>query len=120
MCTTCKIPLIVAQSAQADRERAFISRLIAQGQDTDQIKHALVGQYGRQVLTLPATHGFELAAYLVPIAAVGLALLALVLLLPRWRRRGREQRAGLAATGGEPTLGPADTARLEADLARFD
>ena len=46
MCVTCKIPLNVAQSPQADRERAFIQRLIDQGADEAQIKRALVGQYG--------------------------------------------------------------------------
>src|SRR5476651_1142143 len=44
MCVTCKIPLNVAQSPQADRERAFIQRLIDQGQGEAQIKNALVGQ----------------------------------------------------------------------------
>jgi cytochrome c-type biogenesis protein CcmH len=130
MCVTCKIPLTVAQSPQADRERAFIQELIDQGQSEAQIKQALVAQYGPQVLALPATHGFGLAAYLVPIAVVVFVLALLVLLLSRWRRRGRAQTAvaaGIAAEGraeGEPaqetTLSPADAARLEADLARFD
>src|SRR6202171_1866384 len=45
MCVTCKIPLNVAQSPQADRERAFIQSLIEEGQSEAQIKRALVGQY---------------------------------------------------------------------------
>jgi cytochrome c-type biogenesis protein CcmH len=117
MCVTCKIPLNVAESPQADRERAFIQSLIEQGQDEAQIKRALVGQYGSTVLGLPATHGFDLAAYLVP-AAVVLGLLALLaLLLPRWRRGAR------SGEGGAPPpspLSPGDAARLESDLARFD
>jgi cytochrome c-type biogenesis protein CcmH/NrfF len=131
MCVTCKIPLTVAQSPQADRERAFIQELINQGQSEAQIKQALVGQYGPQVLALPATHGFDLAAYLVPIAAIVFVAGLLALLLPRWRRHGRSQAAiaagltgeGAASTGDatqESTLSPADAARLEADLARFD
>ncbi len=130
MCVTCKIPLTVAQSPQADRERAFIQELIDQGQTEAQIKQALVGQYGPQVLALPATHGFDLAAYLVPIAAVVFVAGLLALLLPRWRRHGRAQAALAAGIGGEgssqagpmqePDLSPADAARLEADLARFD
>jgi cytochrome c-type biogenesis protein CcmH len=130
MCVTCKIPLTVAQSPQADRERAFIQELIDRGQSEAQIKQALVGQYGPQVLALPATHGFDLAAYLAPIAVVAFALGLLLLLLPRWRRRGRTQPAAAAGLAGESTaeagareeqtLSPADAARLEADLARFD
>ena len=117
MCVTCKIPLMVAESPQADRERAFIEGLIAEGKDEAQIKHALVGQYGPAVLALPATHGFDLAAYLVPLAAVLVLLAMLAVLLPRWRRRARAQAAARAPT---PALGVADARRLEADLERFD
>src|ERR1700731_1559348 len=82
MCVTCKIPLNVAQSPQADRERAFIQGLIDEGQGEAQIKRELVGQYGPTVLGLPSTHGFDLAAYLVPLAVVLAALATLLLLLP--------------------------------------
>lgn len=120
MCVTCKIPLTVAQSPQADRERAFIQELIDQGQNEAQIKRSLVAQYGPQVLALPATHGFDLAAYLVPIAAVVVVLALLALLLPRWRARSRSQAALATGASDSQTLSTADAARLEADLARFD
>ena len=117
MCVTCKIPLNVAQSPQADRERAYIQSLIDMGYGEAQIKRALVGQYGPAVLGLPAAHGFGLSAYLVPLAAV-LGLLALLaVLLPRWRRRAR---AELAREARRPALDAADAARVDADLARFD
>jgi cytochrome c-type biogenesis protein CcmH len=117
MCVTCKIPLNIAESPQADRERAFIRGLIAQGQTEVQIKRALVAQYGTAALGLPSAKGFDLAAYLVPVAVV-LALLVLVaLLLPSWRRRARV-RAG--ATQSAPELSASDAARLDADLKRFD
>ena len=116
MCVTCKIPLNVAQSPQADRERAFIQSLIDKGLTARQIKRALVGQYGSTVLALPSAHGFDLAAYLVPLAVL-LALLAVAaLLVARWRRRGAEP----APASGREELSEADAARLRADLARFD
>jgi cytochrome c-type biogenesis protein CcmH/NrfF len=117
MCVTCKIPLDVAQSPQADRERAFIQSLIRQGYGEAQVKRALVAQYGQSVLGLPGAHGFDLSVYLVP-AAVVLALLAmLAVLLPRWRRG---TRGGPAAQAAAAPLDPSDSARLESDLARFD
>jgi cytochrome c-type biogenesis protein CcmH len=117
MCVTCKIPLNVAQSPQADRERAFIQGLIDQGESEAQIKSALVGQYGPTVLGLPRAHGFDLTVYLVPLAVLLALLATLALLLPRWRRHARAQ----AARGAPPpTLEAIDAARLEADLARFD
>jgi cytochrome c-type biogenesis protein CcmH len=123
MCVTCKIPLTVAQSPQANRERAYIQGLIAEGESEAQIKQALVGQYGPQVLALPAAHGFDLTVYLVPLAVVTFALVLLMLLLPKWRRRARVGVAAAAGAGGTPQpspLDPADAARLEADRARFD
>jgi cytochrome c-type biogenesis protein CcmH len=116
MCVTCKIPLNVAESPQADRERKFIASLIAAGQSEAQIKRALVTQYGPSVLALPSAHGFDLAAYLVPLAALLGLLIALALLLPRWRRRAR----GPAVGSGPSSLNAGDAARLNADMARFD
>jgi len=116
MCVTCKIPLNVAESPQADRERAFIQSLIDRGLSERQIKRALVAQYGSTVLALPSAHGFDLAAYLVPLAVLMALLAAAGLLLVRWRRRGSEPTP--ASSQGE--LNEADAARLQADLARFD
>jgi cytochrome c-type biogenesis protein CcmH len=117
MCVTCKIPLNVAESQQANRERVLIRELIAQGRSEAQIKHALVEEYGPAVLALPSAKGFDLAAYLVP-AAVVLALVGLVaMLLPGWRRRASAQRE---REGEVPPLSPSDAARLQADLERFD
>jgi cytochrome c-type biogenesis protein CcmH/NrfF len=116
MCVTCKIPLIVAQSPQADRERALIRGLIAAGQSESQIERALVSQYGPTALGLPSAHGFDLAAYLAPLAAVLVLAATLALLLPRWRRRARHPSGPRTA----PTLSAAERARLDADLARFE
>jgi len=115
MCVTCKIPLNVAESPQADREREYIRSLIAEGKDEAQIKDALVTQYTSAVLGLPQTHGFDLAAYLVPVAVVIGLLALLIFLLPSWRRRSA---AGAGDEAG--ALSPEDAARLESDLALFD
>jgi len=113
MCVTCKIPLQVAQSPQADRERAFIQRLIDAGLTEAQIKRALVREYGPTVLALPSTHGFDLTVYLVPPCVV------LALRMPRWRRRARAAALGGVWRPSSP-LSPAEEARLDADIARFD
>ncbi len=117
MCVTCKIPLNVAQSPQADRERAFIQGLINHGEDEAQIKQALVGQYGPAALGLPRDHGFDVTAYLVPLTVVLALLATLALLLPSWRLHARAQNTTTASVA---KLDAADTARLESDLARFD
>ena len=118
MCVTCKIPLNVAESPQADEEREFIQELIDRGQTEAQIKRSLVVQYGQSVLALPSTHGFALAAYLVPILVVVLLAGTLAFLLPSWRRRARERNS--ASPTREPSLSPAQSALLEQDMARYD
>jgi cytochrome c-type biogenesis protein CcmH len=118
MCVVCRTPLSVANGPQADAERRQIRQLIAQGKDEQQIKDALVAQYGERVLALPTDDGFNLAVYLVPIAAVALALALLALALPRWRRHARARAAAPAAA--VPAMSAEDAQRLDEDLARHD
>ncbi len=116
MCVTCNIPLNIAESPQADDQRAYIRGLIAQGLDKEQIKAALVSEYGEDVLALPEDEGFGLTAYLVPIALVVILAGALVLLLPSWRRRSP---AGIGDGDGATKLSDEDARRLDEDLGRY-
>ena len=117
MCVVCNTPLAVSQSPQADAERQFIRGLIAQGQTKAQIEHALVAQYGQSVLALPPAHGFNLTVYVLPPAILIVGIGALVVVLPRWRRRSRAA-PGLAPDAAQAPLDPAAQRRLEEDLAR--
>jgi cytochrome c-type biogenesis protein CcmH len=122
MCPVCGVQLNIAESPQADDERALIRDLIAQGLTKDEIKQELVGEYGEAVLADPADDGFGIASWLVP-AGVFVALVAAgALLLPRWRRRARAaasaEHSGPAAAAG-PDLSADDARRLDDDLARF-
>lgn len=114
MCTVCGTPLNVAGGPAAEDERTLVRRLIADGQSKQQIKDALVREYGQGVLALPEAKGFNYAVYLVPIALLTLVVALLVVALPRWRAR---QVAAVPAAG--PELDPADLARLDDDLARY-
>jgi cytochrome c-type biogenesis protein CcmH len=116
MCVTCKIPLNIAEGPQPDREREFIRGLIAQGRTKQQIKRALVVQYGDNVLALPAKGGVGLTAYLVPLALFITLVMGLIVLIPRWRGRAPE---AAPQTADAPPLAAADAKRLDEDLARF-
>lgn len=116
MCPVCGTLLQLAESPQAQREKAFIQRLIAEGKSEDQIKDALVAEYGEEVLALPPDSGFSLSAYLVPIIAFVVAAVALALGVLRWRRASRSGRGEPAAAGPKGD----DAERLDADLARYD
>ena len=117
MCLECKTPLNVSVSDVADQERDYISELIAQGKTKQQVKDALVAEYGPGVLAEPSRGGFDLTAWLVPLLAV-LAALALVLVTAR-RWRGTRATAG-PGPDGDVGLDPDDERRLDAELAAFD
>jgi cytochrome c-type biogenesis protein CcmH len=113
MCVQCGTPLNLSTAAVADREREFIRREIARGKSKEEIKDELVDIFGPSVLALPEDEGFGLAAYLVPILAGALGLVAVLVAIRRWRRPA-------AAGESPPPLDPADAERLERELAAHD
>ena len=117
MCTSCREPLEVAQSPQADSERAYIRGLIAQGETKSQILNNLVSQYGPAVLGKPPAHGFNLTVYIIPPAILALGAAILAFTLPRWRRRTRAAAREPAAP--VEALNPTDTQRLDQELSQF-
>jgi cytochrome c-type biogenesis protein CcmH len=118
MCPVCGTLLELAESPQALREKAFVSRLVAEGKSKDEIKDALVTEYGTEVLALPQGSGFDLSAYLVPIIAFVIAVIALAVGVLRWRRAGTAHDHEEPAAGNGPSA--EDSERLDADLARYD
>jgi cytochrome c-type biogenesis protein CcmH len=115
MCLVCGVPLSLADSPQATRERSFINGLIDRCKSTSEIRAALVAQYGPRVLALPKDSGFDAAAYIVPVLILllgaGVAGAAV-----RWWTSGR-------SPSPEPLAAPpsrADARRLEAEMARWD
>lgn len=117
MCPICGTALNLAESPQAERQRVFIRERIAEGLDKDQIKDALVAEYGSEVLAIPETSGFDLAAWVVPGLGVIIAGAVLLVSIRRWRGSTR------AGDGDEPppAAGSAgEEERLDTDLARYD
>jgi cytochrome c-type biogenesis protein CcmH/NrfF len=118
MCPICGTLLELADSPQARREKVYVAKLVAAGKTKAEIKDALVAQYGSSVLALPKASGFDLSAYLVPVLAILLAMVALAFSVARWRRDGK----GSSAEDGAAPPGPRgeDAERLDADLSRYD
>jgi cytochrome c-type biogenesis protein CcmH len=118
MCPVCGTLLELAESPQAQQEKAFVTRLVAAGRTKEQIKDALVAEYGSEVLALPQGSGFDLSAYVVPIVAFVVAVLALAIGVLRWRRDSEPPAARERTAASGPS--PEDAERLDADLARYD
>jgi cytochrome c-type biogenesis protein CcmH len=114
MCPVCGTSLGLASEApQAQRERAFIQGLIDDCKSKDEVKDALVAEFGDQVLALPDDDGFDLAAYLVPLAILLGAGAAITVGVRRWRTRP-------AAVAAERGASARESKRLDDDLAKYD
>jgi cytochrome c-type biogenesis protein CcmH len=111
MCLQCGVPLNLAETApSANRERAFIQQLVDQCKSKDEIKAALVAQFGHNVLADPKAK----ATWLVPAIAFAAAILGLGLGVFQWRKRR------VVPAPNEPATTPTgDEARLEADMDRY-
>jgi cytochrome c-type biogenesis protein CcmH/NrfF len=120
MCPICGTPLgLATESPQAQDERDFITRQIARCRSKDQIKTALVAQYGERVLALPGDEGDDdlgdVLVYVIPALAVLLGAAGIAFAVTRWRRSGRRGQP----LGGNGSA-PASSAELDADLDRYD
>jgi cytochrome c-type biogenesis protein CcmH len=117
MCPICGTPLALATEApQAQRQRAYIERQIANCRSKDEIKQALVAQFGESVLALPGDGGDDdfgdVAVYAIPALGILLALGGIAFSVGRWRRR---------SPGPSRAAGPAgDAVRLDTDMERYD
>lgn len=116
MCPVCGTLLGLSHSPAAERERVFIRKLIAQGKTDDEIKDALVAEYGGQVLALPENRGIDVWAYAVPVIGLILGALAAIWAIIAWRRRRPDSDDD--PPGDAPSGEEAD--RLDRDMARFD
>jgi cytochrome c-type biogenesis protein CcmH len=122
MCPICGTPLGLASEApQAQQERAFIEEQIAACRSKEEIKRALVAQFGEGVLALPGDESGEddvgdVLVYAIPAVGILLALGGIAYSMLRWRGGG----GGARRRAGDPAAAGSDTARLDADLERYD
>ncbi len=114
MCPICGTTLELSNAPQAERERILIRQLIDEGLTKEEIKDELVAEYGPDVLAEPEDSGFDLAAWVLPLAGGALAILGVGLALRRWRGDARREAIAAKRPEGE------DAERLDADIARYD
>ena len=114
VCPVCGTTLDQSNAPIAERMKAFIRARIAAGGSDQQIKDALVAQFGTGVLAEPPGGGFGLLAWLLPLAAVLAGAVVIGFLVRSWSRRRGPPPPPVAP------LGPDLERRVDEELARFD
>jgi cytochrome c-type biogenesis protein CcmH len=120
ICPTCHESLALSNSPIADRMRSFIRARIAAGDTKSEIKSKLVDQFGESVLAAPPKRGFNLLAWVLPFAGLGIGGVALAVLARRWSRTREEAVPADPSGNGRGPLEPELERRVDEELARFD
>jgi cytochrome c-type biogenesis protein CcmH len=113
VCPVCETTLDQSTAPVAERMKTFIRVRIAAGDTEQEIKDALVAEFGPAVLAKPPEGGFGLLAWLLPLAALIAGAIAVAVLLRSWSRRR-------APPDGAQALDPELERLVDEELARFD
>jgi cytochrome c-type biogenesis protein CcmH/NrfF len=76
------------------------------------VKNRLIAQFGPEIQASPPKHGFDLLAWLIPGAALLAGAMVAAALARRWRGRG--------GPPPPPPVDPGISARIDAEMARFE
>ncbi len=96
--------------------RGVIAEKIAAGESEADIQAYFVQQYGQKVVAKPGTSGFDLAAWILPFAAIGLGIVGLVF----WLSSRTKAAAHLAPVSETTPSSDPYSVQLDRELARLD
>jgi len=115
ICPTCHTTLDQSNAPVAQQMKAVIAARIAAGDTKSEIEVRLVADYGRGVLAKPDVKGFDLLAWVLPIA--GLLIGAVVVGVAAWRWSGRR---GVADDVDAEPLEPELEQLVDEELRRLE
>ena len=108
----------------AEEMRLVIRQQLQAGASEQQVLRYFAAHYGNQILLTPPPQGFNLLAWLMPVAMLLIGLGLLTFVVRDWRAPGRTQQATSAGPENvEPRLDPEleqYRAQLEQELADDD
>jgi cytochrome c-type biogenesis protein CcmH len=113
VCPVCETTLDQSNAPVAQRMKLFIRERIAAGDTEQEIKDALVAQFGPGVLATPRRSGFGLLAWALPLAALAAGALVVGVLVRSWSRRR-------TSSSPETPLDPELERRVDEELARYE
>jgi cytochrome c-type biogenesis protein CcmH/NrfF len=81
---------------ESGRMREELTAAISSGATDEEILSSFAARYGATVLAAPTTHGFDLVAWIAPVAVFAAALLGTILLIRHWSVGSRQATAPVA------------------------
>lgn len=117
----CTMVVSVCECGTAEQMRADIMAQLRAGVSPDAIVASYVTRYGREILAAPTKRGFDLTAWITPLAALAAGAGALLYLLSRWapRRGSRRAEGGSEQAGLSPEERIHYEVLLEEELRRY-
>lgn len=119
-CPTCKQLLALSSAPVADRMRDFIQERIDAGDTKSAILAQLVDEFGEAVLAAPTKEGFNILAWVLPLAGAAVAIVVIAILIRRWTAARATPLAANSSRNGRSGLDPELERRLDEELARYD
>src|SRR5262249_38498551 len=120
MCPVCNTTLAESNSDAAKAIEREIQDKIRAGWTKSRIKDFLVQQYGESILAAPPKHGFNLLAWVLPLAGIGVAALILGFAAWGWTRgRAEPPPVGLQASHRPRPLPPELQPRRDPEPSPF-
>lgn len=114
VCPICETTLDQSDAPVARRMKAYIRGRIEAGWSADQIKDALVAEFGEAVLAEPPKRGFDLLAWALPLGGLAVGVVLVGVLAWTWSRRPRDD------VPGDGPLDPELDRRVDDALAELD
>jgi cytochrome c-type biogenesis protein CcmH len=107
-----------SESAKLSRQVIDLSNT---GKSKPEIIQAMLASYGETILSAPTKKGFNLAAWILPFAALGIGGLIVIIVVKMWAGQGKP--AGAPAASAKPAA-PAEpdpySLRIEEELKRLE
>lgn len=119
VCVTCHAPLDESSSPLAAQMKSVIREKIAAGWSKDRIENMFVAELGPQVLAVPKSSGFDLLAWLLPLAAIVFGAGAVGFGARAWLTN-RDDGESAASQSQLPSLPASLELRVDQELERFD
>jgi cytochrome c-type biogenesis protein CcmH len=121
MCPVCNTTLAQSDSPAAHQIERDISARIRQGWTKTEIKNSLVAEYGESILASPPKSGFNLLAWLLPLAGVGVAAVVLGIAAWSWSRgRAEPETSPSPSLNGQGPIDPELERRVDEELIRLE